>query len=631
MSNPSAEDEPRVEGASQSQEDAQSTDVPAVVGQDRGDRSVLSALDADGNQADDKPSVAGTSVAGRYTIPALGGLRVPQVVSRRNHGTSTTTSGASAAKEKYSKLMPNLNVLSMEELLARDDDVEIVVPKSARGKPGDKQYSYNLRMGTEGISNKFGVAMFHTIGGEVEEGDQTKSQYIQDSYVGNLEKLKLIQKRCAEMDYMAIFKVPKAFADRNAKNPTELFALEDANLLSQWELLEWDLVCAWQLTINLHMGEEERTSSKWSQMLFENSCTTELREQVDQEYSQLDPFLKGGVTYAYLLLNILFVLNRDTIAALQKFLKLFQTRGLQRMYKGESVTLAKKQLLAVCQRLHEGGELPSEAPIDILEGLVKCSCEPFAKLFDSFLQDAKKDFLKNGLSRKKSDPMSEVQGYLSKAWHVYDTLCTAGTWNVPKATGRAHNVQSNAQQPVPKECWNCEKLGHTVGKCKEPRDEARIARNRDKFYEAKNKQGGDGGGGPPKGKGGDRKKWTPRQPSGGTSNAAIKWVSGVPQAYCGKQCAPGKTCGYNATHSSKWHAQWARDGDSFDLSQYSPNHGLVQAWRSAGGSEGSKGAAPSAAGAMSAAEVKKKLTKLEPHVQGEEAKTVLSAISSIFG
>ncbi len=75
------------------------------------------------------------------------------------------------------------------------------------------------------------------------------------------------------------------------------------------------------------------------------------------KYGNLDVCFRGAVTFAWMLCNNLFGLNRDTTAALVNFLKLFWNKGL-RCYQGKNVALAQKELLAVCSCLAEAKELP---------------------------------------------------------------------------------------------------------------------------------------------------------------------------------------------------------------------------------------------------------------------------------
>ena len=102
----------------------------------------------------------------------------------------------------------------------------------------------------------------------------------------------------------------------------------------------------WQWAINTRGKEEEKTSSLWLAKLLRNSCTTDLRELIALQYNNLQPEIKGGVVYAWLLYRRLFSLNQDTAAALKKFLKLCAIKGLCRI-KDENVTTYNREMLAV--------------------------------------------------------------------------------------------------------------------------------------------------------------------------------------------------------------------------------------------------------------------------------------------
>ena len=49
-------------------------------------------------------------------------------------------------------------------------------------------------------------------------------------------------------------------------------------------------------------------------------------------------------------------------------LSFFALNGLHKLH-GESVTIAKKELVAVCKRLDAARDLPEDAPLDIIKGL----------------------------------------------------------------------------------------------------------------------------------------------------------------------------------------------------------------------------------------------------------------------
>jgi hypothetical protein len=586
----------------------------------------------DGSGRDGDESVDSGADGLPVNVPSLADLAIPKQpssVASRGASNVALLGSASDAKKKYGKMMvakkTAINPSAFEK-------VEVLVPKERRGPAGSKTYSYYMAAATKPLESKFGVASHHVTGSEVEEGDQTKSMYVQEANVMNLTKLEDASKRGIQYDWKEILMVPKDIINAVTNDPSEIFSFEDHYLLEAWDDIEWDVLCRWQFAVNFYMGEEQQTSNKWCKVFFEESCTHELRELIAQDYDNLPPELKGGITYVYLMCRKVFALNREIVDALKSFLKLFKNKGLKRLYKGENVTLAQKQIMAVVRRLHGAGELPKETPIDVLEGLRLCSVQEFSDLFDSFLQDAKKESLISGMRHSRRDAFLETKVILHNAWQTFDTMCTAKKWNVPKGH-KFSNVSSNGNRGggAPRDCWNCEKPGCNARTCPEKRDEARIARNRKKYFDAKEASGGGSGGGV---KQQERSKWGEGKTNQG-ARPAIKWIDGAPHAYCGKQHAPGKTCGWTKDHSAKYHSQWAAEGASFDLAKVSPNHGLVLAWRNMRGGGGSGGAPPpgsSTGGAMAGtAAIRRKLEMLEDNVTGEEARTVLAAIKEVFG
>ena len=181
--------------------------------------------------------------------------------------------------------------------------------------------------------------------------------------------------------------VPVGVHDSSAVHVADMFQYDNAHILTAWNTISWKTACTYQWAINTAMSDEDQVSSKWLKMLLYESCTTEMKEVLMLEYGNLDVCFRGVVTFAWMLCNKLFGLNRDTTAALVNFLKLFWNKGLP-CYQGENVALARKELLAVCSRLAEAKELPQEMPVDLLMGLTLCSVDQFKTLFEHKLQVA---------------------------------------------------------------------------------------------------------------------------------------------------------------------------------------------------------------------------------------------------
>ena len=74
---------------------------------------------------------------------------------------------------------------------------------------------------------------------------------------------------------------------------------------------------------------------------FFKSATVELHEKVDSKYKVLPALYKGGETYLFLQLKIMFFMSHDTINALRKYQKLYKDNVLCRIHV-MNVTVAEK-------------------------------------------------------------------------------------------------------------------------------------------------------------------------------------------------------------------------------------------------------------------------------------------------
>ena len=445
-----------------------------------------------------------------------------------------------------------------------DDVVEanaVLVPKDRRGKPGDRDYNRNLDLATSPLDPKMGVPSHFVSSrdGETETGNQTKHQFIQEVFVSNFDKVDQAMLRAENYDMMDVFMVPSV-KNKNARMPKDMFNNDGQNLFQHWDSLNWEQVCLWQKAINRQTGPNDRTSSQWSQSFFYKSSTQELRERVDSTYKNLPASMKGGITYLYLQLRIMFHMSRDTITALKKYLKYFEEKGLRRI-KGENVVIAEKEIVAVCTRLNEVNALPEETVVDVLTGLTHCSVPDFKELFLFFLQAARAEALDVNSSFKE-DTLTEVKRLLSRAVDSYHALCTAGKWHMTRNSGGRVSVVV---------CWNCGEEGHVCTKCNKPKNQAAIEANKKKF------QTRSSSGAPPHQQ--QRKKWgTPNPKQGG-----VQWFGNVPKAYCSKTGANGQCCGWNDSHSTKYHAKMMANPSGFDLATECPTHPLVFALGKNGG------------------------------------------------
>jgi hypothetical protein len=101
--------------------------------------------------------------------------------------------------------------------------------------------------------------------------------------------------------------VPVGVHDSSAVQVADMFEYEDVHILTAWNTISWKTACTYQWAINTLMSDEDQVSSKWLKMLLCKSCTTEMKEVLMPEYGNLDVCFHGGVTFALMLCNKLFV------------------------------------------------------------------------------------------------------------------------------------------------------------------------------------------------------------------------------------------------------------------------------------------------------------------------------------
>ena len=62
----------------------------------------------------------------------------------------------------------------------------------------------------------------------------------------------------------------------------------------------------------------------------------------------------------------------------------------------------------------------------------------------------------------------------------------------------------------------------------------------------------------------------------GANPKPVMWVEGVPKTFC-KHVNPqtNQPCGWNSSHSTRYHKMAMREGSAFNLATWSPRHPLV--------------------------------------------------------
>ena len=175
--------------------------------------------------------------------------------------------------------------------------------KEDRRKP-----SNNLRKvreaATKPIDPELGVSK-HFISsalGDTEDDGETRETFIQDSYAMNIAKIKILNNRLIMYDMNSIFFV-STFVDgvgiRSLSNITNAWNDDGVDMMTCWEEISWETVCHWQLMINrlTTIYSPDRKSNTWATTLIYNSCTHDLREQIQNKCDVVGPSFRGAITY----------------------------------------------------------------------------------------------------------------------------------------------------------------------------------------------------------------------------------------------------------------------------------------------------------------------------------------------
>ncbi len=191
--------------------------------------------------------------------------------------------------------------------------------------------------------------------GESDNDNTNRDMFLQDQFADNVNKMEELELRLSQYDMKRIFYVPtfrSGAHPSNVSDPSLLWNDDGVDIMLFWEQISWERCCYWQLTLNRRVPatSPDRTSMNWAYLLNWNSCTYDLRSQVDMKYGRVAPVFQGAVSYLWVVFHCLFSTSRDQVTSLKKFLKIFASKGLRR-FKGESVVKAKIPLLAAIKRI----------------------------------------------------------------------------------------------------------------------------------------------------------------------------------------------------------------------------------------------------------------------------------------
>jgi hypothetical protein len=213
---------------------------------------------------------------------------------------------------------------------------KVVVRKEDRGLPGSKVYVANRITETQSLSSKFLVS-FHLQSKNAAGKNVQKSKHIQDVFVSNLEVMKKFKECIHQYDMRTPLQVPAVYRDIVGEDAWD--ARWDASspypkivdLTIHWGKLPLDHILKWQHDFNGYSSDVDHVSSIWIKDLLASSMDTELKQQVDEQYSELDLYQQGDISYFKIIVDTVFKMSSMTEESLKSFIKDFGKNGLAKV------------------------------------------------------------------------------------------------------------------------------------------------------------------------------------------------------------------------------------------------------------------------------------------------------------
>jgi hypothetical protein len=262
---------------------------------------------------------------------------------------------------------------------------KVVVHKGDFGLPGLKVYVANQIAATHSLLSQF-LGSFHLQSKNAAGEKVQKLKHIQDEFVSNLEVMKKFKERVHQYDMRTPLQVPAVYRDIvgegawDAQWDASNSNREIVDLTLHWGKLPLDHILKWQREFNGYSSDVDHVSSIWIKDLLASLMDPELKRQVDEQYSELDIYQQGGISYFKITVDTVFKMSSMTEESLKSFIKEFGKNGLAKV-PNENVCLITFQVDGVAERLADSGLLRSESLPQHVEGFTDCSVVKFKMVF----------------------------------------------------------------------------------------------------------------------------------------------------------------------------------------------------------------------------------------------------------
>ena len=159
------------------------------------------------------------------------------------------------------------------------------------------------------------LGSFHRLSKNAAGENVQKTYHIQDEFVSNLEVVKKFKEQVHHYDMRTPLQVPAVYhnivgedaweGQWDTTNPDRVIV----DLAVHWGKLLLNHIFKWQRDFNGHSDDVDHVSSIWIKDMLTSSMDPELWRQVDKQYSQLDHYKQGGISFFKIVVDNVFKMS----------------------------------------------------------------------------------------------------------------------------------------------------------------------------------------------------------------------------------------------------------------------------------------------------------------------------------
>ena len=379
--------------------------------------------------------------------------------------------------------------------------------KETRAKMSESDLADMLKSATEKMSHKFTMVAPKTDDEESLKEYATLSQLIRAT-----------KERHAHYDMMDVFQI--VFPTDVANSPDLSITRPSTDLYTNYLSVTADevaLSCQWYATWPTADTFGQNLSETFN--FFRQNCSMSLYHKVLESYDSYPASQRGGPLFFKLMLDILVADHEIVADTLISRLKSFKISTVQ----GENVPNVVSLVRNACRRLHDIYRLPQNIPLILLDLYQTTSVPEFNSIFAAessarqyaALSPASRVHQHAVYDASHQDKLfADCEDINGRADSAYTKL--RGTWKVPKprsdggaslvAVSKSPDNSAKDKDSDPTAyrrfsfavllsgvCWNCGSGEHNLRTCPHPRNERKVAANREQFHKARAKANKGGG------------------------------------------------------------------------------------------------------------------------------------------